>query len=46
MEVNIEAGTTKTDTKRTHHKMRIPERDDLLSVYLYTLIHRLVDIYG
>ena len=32
--------------QETHHQMRIPERDDLLSVYLFTLIYRSVDIYG
>ena len=32
--------------QETRHEMRIPERDDLLSVYLFTLIRRSVDIYG
>jgi len=29
--------------QETHHEMRIAERDDLSSVYLFTLIHRSVD---
>ena len=32
--------------QETHHEMRILEREGLLSVYLFTLIHRSVDNYG
>ena len=32
--------------QETHHEMRISERDDLLSVNLFALIHRSLDIYG
>jgi len=31
--------------QETHQEMRIPERDDLSSLYLCMLIHRSVDIY-